>query len=198
MQKKWKRKKTMRTIKSKNNSLGRYDDVSPFLIESGVLELKIELPERNGEFYFVSELNKKQTVKPIIGGIVVLDGLEAGELRAAVKHYLRGELIEVFKIEPLLLKAVEKDLSAMPEFALLTGELVALKERTETLEKRLIQAEECAERADKRLEELQTKLNGLMEYAYLSYRENVRLNVHDLTKEEFVSAIVEGGLQDEL
>ena len=41
-------------------------------------------------------------------------------------------------------------------------------------------------------------MDGLMEYAYLSYQENVRLNSHDLTKSEFVSAIVEGGLKDEL
>lgn len=189
----------MRKIKIKSDGLGRYDDVSPFLIESGVLELAIELPEISGEFYLVSELNGKETVKPIArGSSVMLDGLQAGELKAAVKYYLRGELIEVYKVEPLLLKAVDKELSAMPEFALLTGELAAWKERTETLEKRLAEADEHAERADKCLEELQVKLDGLMEYAYLSYQENVRLNSHDLTKSEFVSAIVEGGLKDEL
>lgn len=186
----------MRKIKLKSNGLGRYDDVSPFLIESGALALEIDLPNKSGEFYLVSELNGKEKVQRIIrGSSVTLSDLETGELKAAVKHYLRGELIEVFKIEPLLLRAVEKDLSAMPEFALLTGELVALKERTETLEKRLTQAEECAERADKRLEELQTKLDRIMDYAYLSYCENVRLNANDLTKEEFVSAIFEGDLR---
>ena len=189
----------MRKIKMKSNGIGRYDDVSPFLIESGALELAIEFPEISGEFYFVAELNGKETVKPIMrSSAVMLDNLQAGELKAAVKHYLRGELIEVYKVEPLLLKAVDKDLSAMPEFALLMGEIASWKERTETLEKRLTEAEERAERADNYFEELQMKLDGLMEYAYLSYCENVRLNVHDLTKEEFVSAIVEGRLQDEL
>ena len=189
----------MKMMKLKSNGLGRYDDVSPFLIESGALALEIDLPDKSGEFYFVSELNGQEKVQRIIrGSSVTLSDLETGELKAAVKHYLRGELIEVFKIEPLLLKAVEKDLSAMPEFALLTGELVALKERTETLEKRLTRAEDRAEREDKRLEELQTKLNGLMEYAYLSYRENVRLNANDLTKEEFVSAIFESDLRNKL
>ena len=42
------------------------------------------------------------------------------------------------------------------------------------------------------------KLDGLIEYAYLSYRENVRLNTHDLTKEEFVSAIVAVDLGEKL
>lgn len=186
----------MRKIKLKSNGIGRYDNVSPFLIESGSLELAIELPAISGEFYFVTELNGKQTVKPIArGSSVTLSGLQAGELRAEVKHYLRGELIEVYKVEPLLLKAVEKDLSAMPEFALLTGELAVLKERTEAMEKCLAEADERAERADKCLEELQTKLDGIMDYAYFSYCENVRLNAHDLPKEEFVSAIFEGDLR---
>ena len=189
----------MRKIKLKSNGLGRYDDVSPFLIESGALALEIDLPDKSGEYYLVSELNGKEKVQRIIrGSSVTLSDLETGELKAAVKHYLRGELIEVYKVEPLLLKSVDKDLSAMPEFALLTGELVALKERTETLEKRLTQAEERAERADKRFEQLQMKLDGLIEYAYLSYRENVRLNTHDLTKEEFVSAIVAVDLGEKL
>ena len=189
----------MRKIKLKSNGLGRYDDASPFLIESGALDLEIELPDKSGEFYLVSELNGKEKVQRITrGSSATLSDLETGELKAAVKHYLRGELIEVYKIEPLLLRAVEKDLSAMPEFALLTGEITALKDRAETLEKRLAEADEHAERADKCLEELQVKLDGLMEYAYLSYQENVRLNSHDLTKSEFVSAIVEGGLKDEL
>lgn len=176
----------MRTIKIKSNGLGRYDDVSPFIIESGALELKIELPQKSGEFYLVSELNGKSGgAQPVPReGTLTLTGLETGELKAAVKHYLRGELIEVYKVEPLLLKAVDKELSAMPEIALLTGKIAALKKQTEDLEKRLETAEDRTETAGK-------NISAILHFAYLSYRENVRLNAHDLSEEGFIKAINE-------
>ena len=180
----------MRSVKFKSNGLGRYDDVSPFLIESGVLELKIGLPERNGEFYFVTELNKKQTVKPIICGMVVLDGLEAGELRAAVKHYLRGEVIEVYKIEPLLLKSVDKDLSAMPEFALLTGEITALKDELAALKRTAEEHFAATVESFKGVIDWQRESEGsFVSFAYAVYENSPLLNSCGLSFGQFAEVL---------
>lgn len=49
----------MRTITIKSKGLGRYDDVSPFLVESETLELKILLPNLNGEFSMAGSLSQR-------------------------------------------------------------------------------------------------------------------------------------------
>jgi len=117
----------MKTIKMKSNGVGRYDDVSPFMVADNELELKIELPNFNGEFFLVAE-NNGVTVKRSVpqDGVLTLGGLTAGELNAEVKHYLKGTLIRVYKIEPLLLKEVDGTLSAMPEIADLRREIAGI------------------------------------------------------------------------
>lgn len=47
----------MKTITLKYNGLGRYDDVSPFIITDNSLKLKIVLPEQSGEYYLITENN---------------------------------------------------------------------------------------------------------------------------------------------
>lgn len=119
----------MKNITLKPNGVGRYDDVSPFIIADKALNLKINLPAVNGEFYLITEINGnkvKQLIQP--DGEVRLDGLSAGELRAEIKHYLKGELIKAYKIEPLLLKEADGSLSAEPEIVALWRELNAVKE----------------------------------------------------------------------
>lgn len=181
----------MRSITIKSDRVGRYDDVSPFLVERD-LELKIELPEKSGEFYFTFELNGK-IGKPIYiprGGTIVVGELSAGELRAEVKHYLRGTLLEVYKVEPLLLKAVERGLSATPEIALmtdeiafLTGEIEALKKETEALKKSLTEERENARKAMREL------VLSFLSYAYAEYVFDVQLNARSLSAEEFARAL---------
>lgn len=175
----------MRSITIRSDRVGRYDDVSPFLVERGDLELKIELPEKSGEFYFTFELNGK-IGKPIYiprGGTIVVGELSAGELRAEVKHYLRGTLLEVYKVEPLLLKAVESGLSATPEIALLTGEVETLKKETETLKKSLTEERENARKAVREL------VLSFLSYAYAEYVCDVQLNARSLSAEEFARAL---------
>lgn len=175
----------MRSITIKSDRVGRYDDVSPFLVERGDLELKIELPEKSGEFYFAFELNGK-IGKPIYiprGGTIVVGELSAGELRAEVKHYLRGTLLEVYKVEPLLLKAVESGLSATPEIALLTDEVEALKKETEELTKSLTEERESARKAVREL------VLSFLSYAYAEYVFDVQLNARSLSAEEFARAL---------
>ena len=181
----------MRSITIKSDRVGRYDDVSPFLVERD-LELKIELPEKSGEFYFTFELNGK-IGKPIYiprGGTIVVGELSAGELRAEVKHYLRGTLLEVYKVEPLLLKAVERELSATPEIALLTDEIALLTGKTEELKK---EAEELKESLSEERENARKAVRELvlsfLSYAYAEYVFDVQLNARSLSAEEFARAL---------
>lgn len=182
----------MRTITIKSKRLGRYDDVSPFLVESGALELKINLPNLGGEFFFVYEPIgiKDSPVRgklPINGdGKITLSNLVAGELRAEVKHYLRGELVETYKVEPLLLKAVDTQLSAMPEIAFLTAECQALREKTEETEKELTRSNERADEAEKHSRERDI---AFLSYAWADYQNNVQLNAKNLTLEEFAAVL---------
>lgn len=182
----------MRSITIKSDRVGRYDDVSPFLVERGGLELKIELPEKSGEFYFTFELNGK-IGKPIYiprGGTIVVGELSAGELRAEVKHYLRGTLLEVYKVEPLLLKAVERGLSATPEIAFLTDRIAFLTGKTEDFEKETEELKwsftEESEKARKTVREL---VLSFLSYAYAEYVFDVQLNARSLSAEEFARAL---------
>lgn len=182
----------MRSITIKSDRVGRYDDVSPFLVEREDLELKIELPEKSGEFYFTFELNGK-IGKPIYiprGGTIVVGELSAGELRAEVKHYLRGTLLEVYKVEPLLLKAVERGLSATPEIALLTDKIALLTGKTEELKKETEELKESLteerENARKAVREL---VLSFLSYAYAEYVFDVQLNARSLSAEEFARAL---------
>lgn len=183
----------MRTITIKSMRLGRYNDVSPFLVESGTIELKILLPNLNGEFFFISEINGKNNGAKLIplSGAITLDGLEAGELRAEVKHYLRGELIETFKVEPLLLKAVDTTLSATPEIALLTGEIAALHNENKMLTKAL-------DGANTRLETAEKSVAELYAFAYAVYENSPLLNSKGLSFEEFKEALKNQNFKEKL
>lgn len=170
----------MKTINLKPNGAGRYDDVSPFIITDNNLRLKVNLPALNGDFYLITEINDK-TEKRLIAanGELCLDGLTAGELRAEVKHYLKGELIKTYHIEPLLLKEVDGSLSAEPEIKALWKEIAeikkaraddqeATKEREESYKSKL-------EEYENKVKKLQPTVNALLLFAYTDYRKNVYL-----------------------
>lgn len=187
----------MRTINLKPNGVGRYDDVSPFMIADKGLELKIDLPNFNGEFYLVAENNGK-AFKMLLSrnGVIALNELTAGELNAEIKHYLKGELIKTYKIEPLLLKEVDGTLSATPEIAELMAEISALDKSFK----------EYKQTADSR--ELRAKNNviALIKFAFKDYKENVYLGggtLEDFIKEfgfelseEELKEIIGGDIND--
>lgn len=173
----------MRTIKLKSIGVGRYDDVTPFLITDRELPLKIALPQFNGEFYLAYE-NGGVTEKRFIpgNGEITLKGLAAGEFRAEVKHYLKGELIKTYKVEPLLLKEVDGTLTAEPEIADLrriTDELVkalaAERERAEKLGELLAAERKCVEELAARLDNAEQAIERLVQFAKDDYKENVYL-----------------------
>ncbi len=183
----------MRLISLKSGRVGRYDDPSPFVVESGLLELQINLPAKSGEFYFVGELNGKNGGAKLIprSGTISLDGLQSGELRAEVKHYLRGTLLETFKVEPLLLKAVDTTLSATPEIALLTGEIDAAHEENKTLAKAL-------DGANTRLEATEKSIAELFAFAYAVYENSPLLNGRGLSFEGFKEALKNQNFKEKL
>lgn len=117
----------MKTIKFNQNGTGRYDDVSPFIITDKSLKLKIALPEQSGEYYLVTENNGNKEQRLLGGDVTVIDNLTAGEFNAAVEHYFKGELIKTYRIEPLILKEVNGEISAEPEIIALKSEIAEMK-----------------------------------------------------------------------
>ena len=120
----------MKTIILKSYGVGRYDDVSPYIITDNKLTVKVELPAENGEFYFIAENNGVQFKKLVpIDGKLIFDGLTAGEFAAEIKQYLKGEHIRTYKVESLLLKEVDGALSAEPQIAAMIADYGKFKEQ---------------------------------------------------------------------
>lgn len=178
----------MKQIKLKPNGVGRYDSVSPFIVTDNRLELQIELPNFNGEFYFVYENNDK-TDKRLLpySGQIVLDNLTAGELKGAVKHYVKGELIKSYTVEPLLLKEADGTLSALPEMEELRRHICAVERGFEEFKQ--AKEKEQAERNQTLSiwqKTVEANLLALARFALKDYQNNVYLSggtVHDFIQE---------------
>lgn len=174
----------MKAISLKPNGVGRYDDVSPFIIADNQLKLKIQLPNVNGEFYLVTDCGGNiQKIKLDKDGDAVIYGICAGQFIAQVKHYLKGELIKTYKIEPLLLKEVDGSISAEPEIIALTRENIALKEalaeereRAAKLEKTVEELKLSEELRDEWAKRVENKIKALCLFAFTDYRQNVYLD----------------------
>lgn len=167
----------MKRIYLKSNGVGRYDEVTPFVVTDNKLELKIDLPNVSGEFYFIGE-NNGQKIKRLIprGGSITLEGLTAGELNAEIKHEFKGVLLKTYKTEPLILKEIDGSLSAMPE-------IEALNAKCASLERALEETKEAANKSIAELEKRFTKAIaeergltvGLLKFARADYKDNVYL-----------------------
>lgn len=157
----------MRTIKLFSYGIGRYDDVSPFIIADNIIELKIELPNINGEFYLIAQNNGKTVKKPLSKyEPIKIEELTAGELKAEVKHYLKGILIKTYKIEPLLLKEVDGSISAIPEIKELKNQIKTLSESYESLKKE----------QSVFVEKIRLNIYALIRFAFTDYKNNVYLS----------------------
>ena len=163
----------MKIITLKSRGLGRYEDVSPFIIADGKIELQVNLPNFNGEFFFIAENNDAKFKKVIPeDGRITLDGLTAGELKAEVKHYLKGALIQSFKIEPLILRSVDCNLSGTPEIA-------ALRHDNDELVKSLTQIKTALDEQEKKLN---ARIAAVLRFAYTDYKNNIFLTGGSLTE----------------
>ncbi len=163
----------MKTIILKPNGIGRYDDVSPFILADGKFGLNIVLPNVNGEFYLIVENNgTTQSHELLRDGAVTIENLSAGVLNAEIKHYLKGELIKTYKVEPLILKEVDATLSATPEIADL--ERVSAELRNTVAEQKRVFDEQIAALSEA-LENERRKVAALVKFAYADYENNVYL-----------------------
>lgn len=157
----------MKQIKLKSNGIGRYDDVSPFIITDSKLILQIDLPSYNGEFYLAYGVGGKISNRLLPrSGQIVLENLTAGELNAEVRHCLKGEVVKTYKIEPLLLKELDGAISAIPEFEELNRHICAVERSFKAYKQN-------AEQAQKTLED---NVFALVRFAYKDYCANVYLN----------------------
>ena len=180
----------MKIIKLNSNGTGRYDDVSPFIVTDNKLELQIELPNFNGEFYLVYEINGKTDKRLLFrSGQIVLDNLSAGELNVAVKHYVKGELIKTYTVEPLLLKEVDDTLSALPEIEELRRSIVAVERAFGEYKQTVAEREKAL---DARIKGIEANLLALRRFAYKDYQNNVYLGGG--TEEDFIKEF--GFLED--
>ena len=185
----------MKTIRLHISGIGRYDDVSPFIVTDNKLELKIELPNLNGEFYLVTDVNgTKNKLRLPSDGVITLDGLSAGELQAEVKHYLKGGLIKKYRVESRIRIEVDGALSGIPEITALNAEISELKDELDKANQSL--SEQSAELAGLKkwveaqktiLKEQEDKINALIKFAYTDYNASVYLKGGDETAfaEEF-------------
>ena len=159
----------MKVIQLKSNGIGRYEDVSPFIITDNKLTLKIVLPPMSGEFYLSTENGEiSETILLPRDGVITLENLRAGELCAEVKHYFRGELIKRYQVEPLVLKEADSSLLGTPEIAALRRDLTMLEET-------LAAEREMALKREYELDTANKNLSALIRFAYADYRANVYL-----------------------
>lgn len=160
----------MRIIKLNEYGLGRYDDVSPFLITDNKLEVKIELPQVNGDFYLVTKNNGSTEKHYLSGdGKAEILNLTAGEFKAEVKHYLKGTLIKSYKIEPLLLIDADGGITALPELVCLNNKIAALNKSLEA-------ETEINVALGKRIEQIEKNVVALCRFALADFSENVYLD----------------------
>lgn len=190
----------MRTVTIKSGCIGRYDDASPFLLESGVLDLNIVLPSTVGEFFLVSKLNGKIKAEKtfIRRGEPIRLNVEPGELLMEVKHYLRGAIVESIKVEPLLIKEVDGTVYAFPEIKTihstienLKKDLADQKKEFDEFKKSYEQFVAESEKQEKRhnemiLKEIDAVRVALLRFSWACYRADVFLNTKNLNEKEFV------------
>lgn len=164
----------MTTITLKSNGVGRYNDVSPVIITDRKLNLKIALPPVKGDFYFVAE-NNGTTQKRLLpqNGEIALENLTAGELNAEIRHYVKGVIVKVYKVEPLILKEVDGNIKAEPEFSALDRRICAVESGLNAANRDLTEINksvaEQSEKLNKRLARVNKNLAALIRFAFKAY-----------------------------
>lgn len=125
----------MRTINIISDN-GFYAERDAYLLTDGTLELSVNLPQDSGEYFFVYKNRGKGPIKIKLEReeSVVIKGLESGELTATIKHYLRGELLEIYPVEGLVLKDVDGKVYGVPIIEHFKAELDGAEKRIKALE----------------------------------------------------------------
>lgn len=172
----------MRKVTLQSNILGRYDDVSPFLMEREELEISFTLPKQSGEFYFLPIMNEIAGKAIYIprGGTVSVKISETGEFKGEVKHYLRGELIEVYHVESLIVKSVDAGFTATPEITVLRAENESLRKEIQELNKSVQEMFTATKEREKKRD------IAFLSYAYAEYLNDIQLNSKNLNFNDFL------------
>lgn len=171
----------MRKIKLDRWNISQYDDPSPFILESGTLDLQFTLPDANGEYFVVDGKNKVK----IEDGCAKLSVTE-GVLSLSVKRYIDGKFTEAFAIEPLEVVSVDGEVTAFPQIGTLQTAAKDLYGKLKAAEEALQTAKEEAELWRKQADSAAHKLAlALFSYAYTDYKNNVYINGKDLSAKEF-------------
>lgn len=167
----------MKTIRFKENGIGRYSDVSPFPL--GALDLELQgIPDTTGEYRFVGAMNGKQCVSERVTAAqnrvsIPSDKLTAGKFSCRVIQYMDGKEVRIFKAEDLLITDVNGDFSAVPEIVEIREEIKALQtalaDETAVRKEAEAQAQAAKEYAD-------GILFGLVRFAYKDFKQNVYLD----------------------
>lgn len=177
----------MRTLTIKHGRSARYDDGSPFVLQSGAFELLVSLPAVSGEFYLVTDMNGKKATQRIPANGTVAVEVEAGELKAEIKHYLRGVEVASYPVEPLIIKSVDERLTAFPEIADLYSRVEALQRASEVQARQMTVDEDAAAKWQERAKAAAHRGDiAFLSYAYAEYQNDVQLNEKNLTAEEFI------------
>lgn len=200
-----------------NAGLGRYDNVSPFVL--GDLELYISnLPMVSGDFRFLAWCNGTQigkyTLKRDDPRITIPhDKLEAGKFSCRVDHYNGETLVKRYMIEDLVITDLNTELVGVPEIEDIRSRLTALEEaataqakQIETLENALNSEKKTREELENVVADYRTDLVALIKWAYGVQNDVPYLDGDDLDKflkrygislsDEEKSTI--GGSEDEL
>ena len=177
----------MRTVTIKSGQMGRFDDDSPFLIDSGELELKFILPPQTaGEYYLVWEMDGEPKGKPVQlpkSGEVAIPCASVGRLEMCVKYYIRGAFVTEYPVEPLIIRAVHNSVTATPELVELRNRIADLETERESREKAYGELVETVSVA------LHARDVSFLAFAWADYLYNVQMNAKGLTLEEFLGAL---------
>ena len=85
-------------------------------------------------------------------------GLSAGVLSATIKHYLRGELIDVYPVEGLILKDVDGKVYGVPEVEHLKSKLADAEKRIQAIEQKNLSISQILTNLNNRIKNLE-KIN---------------------------------------
>lgn len=167
----------MKTIRFKENGIGRYNDVSPFPLGALDLELK-GIPDTTGEYRFVGAMNGKQCVLECVTAAqnrvnIPRDKLTAGKFSCRVIQYMDGKEVRIFKAEDLLITDVNGNFSAVPEIVEIREEIKALQT---ALEQETAARKEAEAQAQTAKEYADGILFGLVRFAYKDFKQNVYLD----------------------
>lgn len=194
------------TLKN-NNTTGRYDDISPFIIvEDLTLRFK-GLAATSGNYYAVVGCNGKSAQYRIENNQITIEKsfFSVGALYLSVVYCLYGKKLGEWTVEPLGLAQVERtDFSASPTIAALESEIRALKSVLEEIGRSVTGLKEKIENTDIVIRETsegfcrefesdryRTKAEkvALMKYLYRHYINDLRDSEKDLCFPDFAAAI---------